>query len=340
MASVALNARVFAAVADATPASEVAALEKKLAAARDEVAALKTALAVSKSQTEAAEKRAKVVERPDSEVDSLRSHVRVLERDLQSATTALKKLAAEKAAADGALRSGAPAAADRSRGASAPSAPPEAAASDAKIRGLDLALNEARAQLAAAEKSLEVRDAELASLRATLAARPPIPESVSLELTELRSRVASASEFEAQVRKLEMNNAALARRLADAGGSKDEFARVNAERGDMERQLAAAKEALATLMRNNDELRARIGKVEELEARLRQNEATRTSAAPAMAAGTGSDDVARPGTAQAAAESKLATVLRSYTLLTKERDELRARVAELTARLSQPTEKR
>src|SRR5688500_14117734 len=98
----AISPAVFAAN-DPSLAAEVAALEKKLAATRDELAEVKTALAISKGETEAAERRARNLARPDSQVDALRGQVRVLERDLQSATSALKRIAADKAATEAAL---------------------------------------------------------------------------------------------------------------------------------------------------------------------------------------------------------------------------------------------
>ena len=88
---------------DPSLAAEVAALEKKLASTRDEVTELRTALAIARAETEAAETKARARAGPDSQLDALRGQVRVLERDLQSATNALIRVAADKSAIEAAL---------------------------------------------------------------------------------------------------------------------------------------------------------------------------------------------------------------------------------------------
>jgi DNA repair exonuclease SbcCD ATPase subunit len=288
-----ISGRALAAASAADQASEIIALEKSLAATRDELAAMKTALAISKSQTEAAESRIQALSQTDSPVDSLRSQVRVLERDLQSATTALKRLAAEKAA-----------------GEPAGSRQPVAASEDESTRR---ALDEAQQRLA----------------------------SVSQELAGTRNQLAAARELESRVRQLEAEKAEFLGKAADLAASKDELARIMAAHADAERRLAAVQDANALLARERDELRAQASKAGELEARVRQLEAEKSSAAKAPGDSTVSkEELARATAARADAETKLATALRSFTLVTKERDELRARLAELLAKTSGNQEKR
>src|SRR5688572_29965324 len=137
--------RARAAVSSADQGSEILALEKKLAATREELAAAKTALVISKSQTEAAEARIQALSQTDSLVDSLRGQIRVLERDLRSATTALKQLAAAKTA-------GEPAA----------STPAVAANEGVATR---LALADAKQRLASMSEELTVARNQLAATR-------------------------------------------------------------------------------------------------------------------------------------------------------------------------------
>ncbi|MGH7960187.1 MAG: hypothetical protein ACREH8_24700, partial [Opitutaceae bacterium] len=327
----------MAAAADPDQSGQIVALEKKLGAARDEVAALKTALAISKSETAAAETRAKAREKPDSETDSLRTQVRILERDLQSATSALKRVAESKAAADAAL-----AAANQQLAGRTGNAPPignaagaasagSSAAVDSKIADLQTQLSEARSRVTAAEKNIELRDAELAKVRTSFAnaeSPPPIPASVTQELAELRNQARVARELEARVRELDREKADLLERLAEAGDSREELSRVTEARAAVEQKLAAQHRALESLIRERDELRVRASRADDRELRARQLE-SQGATTPASGATVSKEEFARVAAAQAEAESKLSTALRSFTLLTKERDELRARLTEL-----------
>ena len=314
---------------DPSLAAEVAALEKKLGATRDELAQIKTALAISKAETEAAEARARNLARPDSQVDALRGQVRVLERDLQSATSALKRIAADKAATEAALfaaneqlvSAGMKAVPPRGQIPTSASGP---ASTDPKVAELQTELSAIRSRLAAAEKNVESREAELAKLRTASAAaesRPAIPPNVTQELTELRAQVANAREFDARMRTLETEKSAVTNRLAEAEG-----------------RLASVSETLALRLKELEGMRTQVARVAGLESRLRQLESEK-SAGSANVAAASPDELARLTAARAEAENKLSTVLRSFTLLTKERDELRARLAELT-KASGETEKR
>ena len=117
--------------------------------------------------------------------------------------------------------------------------------------------------------------------------------------------------------------------------------RITAAQADAERKLAEARSDYAVLVRERDELRPQAAKAAELEARIRQLEAEKGRGSN----GPGDSDIrkeefARVVAAQADAEAKLSTALRAFTLVTKERDELRARLAEATAKLSGGQEKR
>jgi chromosome segregation ATPase len=315
---------------DPSLAAEVAALEKKLAATRDELAEVKTALAISKSETEAALARARNLISPDSQVDALRGQVRVLERDLQSATSALKRVAADKAATEAALFAANEALVSAGRKAipprgQIPAGASGAAVADPKVSELQAELGELRSRLTAAEKNVESREAELAKMRAAVAAaesRPAIPPEIAQELADLRARIANTRDTDARVRDLEKEKSAATTRLAEA-----------------EARLASVSETLALRMKELEGARLQASRASELEARLRQLESEKSAGAATAAPAANPDELARVNAARLEAEGKLSTVLRSFTLLTKERDELRARLAELT-KSSGETEKR
>lgn len=316
---------------DPSLAAEVAALEKKLAAARDELTEVKTALVISKAETEAAETRARARAGPDSEVDALRGQVRVLERDLQSATSALKRIAADKTAMEAALfaaneqlvAGGKPAV--PLRGPLPATRTPASSGPDPKVAELQAQLGDVRSRLTAAEKTSESRAAQLEKLRVALAAaesRPAVPANTE-ELTALRAQVAQSREAETRLRALQTENAAALAQLVE-----------------LERKLSAASATLARQAKEQDALRTEAARASELESRLRQAEAGKAAGAVApTAASATSDELSRLTAARTEAENKLSTVLRSFTLLTKERDELRARLAELTKSEGQPEKK-
>jgi chromosome segregation ATPase len=307
---------------DPSLAAEVTSLEKKLAAARDELAETKTALAISKAETEAAETRARARAGPDSQVDALRGQVRVLERDLQSATSALRRIAADKAATETALFSaneqlvaaGKPAVPPRGP---LPTPPATSTSPDPRLAELQAQLVDVRSRLEAAEKTSAAREAELVKLRAAVAAaeaRPAIPANITDELTALRAQTGAGRELETRLRALETENAAAITQMAE-----------------MERKLATANAALAQQTKDQDALRNQAARAGELESRLRQVQAEKIAAPVSSSPANGSpDELSRLTAARVEAENKLSTVLRSFTLLTRERDELRARLAELT----------
>src|SRR5204862_4107289 len=85
-------------------------------------------------------------------------------------------------------------------------------------------------------------------------------------------------------------------------------------------------------------LRPQLAEARTLESRIRQLEAEKATVRDrsdgAVPAGVSREEFARVSAAQAEAEDKLATALRSYSLLVQERDELRSRVADLSTKVS------
>lgn len=183
-------------------------------------------------------------------------------------------------------------------------------------------------QITDLESSLTNARNELAQTKAALAAATASAESAG-------ARAAAAAQTEAELNTLRNRAAALERDLQAAG----EAARRTTEaRSETDAALRAANQRVAAASEEIAGLRRQITASRELEQRVRQLEAEKTTAVAAAGDGASRDDLARAAAARAAAEDKLTTALRSYTLLTRERDELRARVAELSTQLSAATE--
>jgi chromosome segregation ATPase len=339
---------------------EIVVLEKSLAGTRDELSAAKTALAIANSRIQAAETRARAVAQTDSELTSLRSQVRILERDLQSATAALRRVATDKPATAPSLVAGTRPLVDanpESRGQQRVEPNRELTASaERKITELQSELNDVKSRQISAAKEIATRDAELAKLRAAVAAaesrlsggsteietaRRAADEAqqrlarMTEELAEARRQGVTARELESRVRQLEAERATLANRPADTGVSREEFESAAAARADVENKLKVALQSYTLVVRERDELRSQASAARELESRVRQLEAENARLQKGDGDAIDSKaEFARVVAARADAENKLSTVLRSFTLLTKERDELRARVADLSRKES------
>jgi chromosome segregation ATPase len=339
---------------------EIVVLEKSLAGTRDELSAAKTALAIANSRIQAAETRARAVAQTDSELTSLRSQVRILERDLQSATAALRRVATDKPATAPSLVAGTRPLVDanpESRGQQRVEPNRELTASaERKITELQSELNDVKSRQISAAKEIATRDAELAKLRAAVAAaesrlsggsteietaRRAADEAqqrlarMTEELAEARRQGVTARELESRVRQLEAERAILASRPADTGVSREEFESAAAARADVENKLKVALQSYTLVVRERDELRSQASAARELESRVRQLEAENARLQKGDGDAIDSKaEFARVVAARADAENKLSTVLRSFTLLTKERDELRARVADLSRKES------
>ncbi len=201
----------------------------------------------------------------------------------------------------------------------------EAAATRIETGKLQTQLTAARAQLttsadaktkaeialAAAEQVAVARAEDLGKLRAAASAQ---------ELATVRDRATATRELEARVRQLETEKAALTAAEQVAVARAEELGKLRA---------AASAQELATV-------RERATATRELDARVRQLEGEKAALAAAAAAnpGVSPEELARATKALTEAEGKLATALRSYTLITTERDELRGQIADLTAKLS------
>ncbi len=186
---------------------------------------------------------------------------------------------------------------------------------------------------------------------------------------QLAQRAGAAGEIAAAQKTVRETQANLARQSAELATARAEAAATRIENGKFQTQLTTAREQLAAsndartraetalaaaeqvgVARAEDlgklraaataqelaALRDRATATRELEARVRQLESEKAALAAAATAnpGVNADEFARATKALADTEGKLATALRSYTLLTAERDELRGQNADLTAKLS------
>jgi predicted nucleic acid-binding Zn-ribbon protein len=343
------------AVSSEMQASEIATLKKKLVSSSDELQAAKAALAVANSKAQSAESRMPSAAQAD-QLNSLRTEVRVLERDLQSATAALRRMTTDKATLETALFSANQQLASANN--ELPTLRQRVAEANYKfangggqdVIGLRGELNETKFRLATAEKQVRQRDEELNRLRVimaaadsrsapstsdTEAARRAANEAkqqlavVTQELASLRPQAAAARELETRLRQLEGEKASA--QLAQSNSNKEEVARLTAAQAAAEEKLSTTLKSFAAISKERDEFRAQASAARELQARVRQLESEKGSV-------PNKEEFARLVAAQAAAETRLSTTLRSYTLLAKERDELRARLAQLSAPPTASTE--
>jgi nucleoid-associated protein YgaU len=174
------------------------------------------------------------------------------------------------------------------------------------------------------QANLARQSSELATARAEAAAARIENGKIVTQLNTAREQLATANDAKSKA------EIALA--------ASEQVAVARAEEVGKLRAAASAQE-LATL-------RDRATVTREFESRLRQLETEKAAlaaaaamppTAPPAAPGVSPEELARATQALGDAEAKLATALRSYTLVTTERDELRGQVAELTAKLSTMT---
>ena len=140
------------------------------------------------------------------------------------------------------------------------------------------------------------------------------------EIASLRPQAAAARELELRVRQLEATASA---RPSQTDSSKEDLARLVAANASAEEKLSTLSKSFAAVAKERDELRAEIGASRELGARMRKLESEQPSVAT-------KEELARVVAAQASAENKLSMALRSYAMVVKERDDLRAQLAQLT----------
>lgn len=176
-----------------------------------------------------------------------------------------------------------------------------------RVTELETALGTVRGELAQARTALAgaTASAESATARAAASGR------AETELAAARDRIAGLER--------ELQTTQEASRRSELGKASADTTLQTAQQ-----RLAAANDELAALRRQ-------VTAARELEQRVRQLEAEK-AAAPAPGVAISEEELARVSAAKAAAEDKLATALRSYTLLAQERDELRTRVADLSSR--------
>jgi nucleoid-associated protein YgaU len=224
----------------------------------------------------------------------LRQQTDALERELQAAKTASNRVISEKTAAEVAL-----------------------ANANQKLAETTKALSTLRQQVAdSSRQTTATSDQKVAALQS--------------ELDDARSRLKRAED-------------ATATRDAEIAELRGTVAKINSRpalpAGELEAARRAASDAQQQLVDANRELitlRQQAAAASELEIRVRQLESEKAALAvqPAGEPRGDPDELARALSAQAEAENKLSTALRSYTLVARERDALQARVAELSARFS------
>ena len=154
------------------------------------------------------------------------------------------------------------------------------------------------------------------------------------ELTAARAETAAAR---TEIGKLQTQLATLRDQLTSGSDArtKAETALAAAEQVAVARAEDLGKLRAATTAQELATMRDRATATRELETRVKQLESEKAAlATAASAAGANADEFARASKALADTEGKLATALRSYTLLTTERDELRGQIADLAAKLS------
>jgi len=190
-------------------------------------------------------------------------------------------------------------------------------------------------QLAASQNSLAATRAELREARTALesAAKPTPADLAAMQIQE-RQLAALEKELTATRTELAQAKSALESALVNAakpGAAAEAEAQLLALRetnASLRRELAATTAAARMQDRPTITegeltlLRDRAATARDLEQRVQQLEAEKAAAMAHRDAPAG-DELARLEAARAAAESKLNTVLRSYTLLARERDALR-----------------
>jgi chromosome segregation ATPase len=202
----------------------------------------------------------------------------------------------------------------------------EKAATEVELTNANQKLVEASRELSA----LRQRVAE--SSRPAAAVPDPKIAALQTELNETKSRLAKAERTGAtrDTELAQLRSVAAAPTRPTISASDLETARRAAT--DAQQQLAAVERELGTL-------RPQAAAARELEQRVRQLEAERLAIADRPGdANVNKEDLARVVAAQLETENKLTTALRSYALVAKERDDLQARVAELTGKFSSTSE--
>jgi len=200
----------------------------------------------------------------------------------------------------------------------------------------ELASNTARAELRQTQTTLEAARAEATRLaaetlalqgrfatleREAKAARQPTPADLAAmqiqerQLTALEQELTSTrnllAQTEARIKSLQETNALLQRELTAATAA-----------ARMQDRPTITEEELA-------QLRIRAAAARELEQQVQQLETEKAAAMAGRGSATG-DEVPRLEAARAEAEHKLNTVLRSYTLVARERDAWREQVQQLS----------
>ena len=286
--------------------NDVASLRKKLATSeeqqamtRKELAEARTALAAADRRAHAATSRLDAATQAESQLAALRTQVGTLERDLQTAQTETNRIISEKASVEVELAD-----ANRKLG--------ESARALSKLRQQVAAESEQTA--ASAGQKAAALQSELDETKSRLVAMVTTAATRDAEIAKLRSLVTAAESRPV----ISAEDLEAARRAAR--DAKDQLAEANRELGTLRQQTTTAR---------------------ELENRVRELESENAALAIRAGAGDRGNESGDSGPGRANTtdlENKLSTALRSYSLVARERDELQARVAKLSARFSSTTE--
>ncbi|ACB73575.1 LysM peptidoglycan-binding domain-containing protein [Opitutus terrae] len=332
----ALERELQAANADAP--ARLAALQQELETARQEAAAAKalveaTARAKTQAESELSALEGKYqqlltsVSAQESELEKLRTAAAEVEPVRAAQAAAVEQVSAlqrELAAAQAARDEAA------ARLATAAAAAREASTDSTTIAQLTAANQTLSARLEAATAAA----GELAQIREQLAAATAEQGRVASQLTEVTSendrlRTALSQAESARVPDVRRELETAQRALAE---TRQRLEIVAAEVGALRSQATAAAELTTRVRQLESEnaelaaLRQPAARTAELEAQVRQLEADNAALAVKAVA-------PMPSARSEQTEEKLETALRSYALLTAERDELLRRVDELTARI-------
>jgi nucleoid-associated protein YgaU len=203
-------------------------------------------------------------------------------------------------------------------------------------------LKTARTELASLRQSLATAEEKNTATRNELAQTKTALEAATSRAKTAASRADAGAQAESQLSTLRNQVTAIER---DLESFRNTSHRLTGEKSAVEATLARANQKLAETTQELNALRERTAnrerqanasaeqKIGALQAELNETKsrlAAAVAARPAESAAS-KDDVSR---ALADAENKLSTALRSYMLVTQERDALQTRVAELSASVS------
>lgn len=327
--------------------SELATIRAEAAAARteqtklqSELTAARTALSARNGAVAQASDAAAALERERAAHAATQSTLDQLKSQLTEANAARTTIERDAAARTAVAERAQATAADDAKKLSA-----QSAELTRKVTSLTGELTTARAEIASLRQTRAATDEKSAALRDELARTKTALEAATNRAQSAASRADAGAQAESQLSALRNQVIVIERDLEALRATSN---RATAEKAAAETALVSANQKLADATKELNTLRQRTAdgarqaaaaaeeKVAALQSELNE---TKSRLAAALAAklsdaGGNKDELARALAAQAEAENKLSTALRSYTLVARERDELQARVADLSAGFS------